>query len=135
MKPLQERKKLFMWEIWETGKDKYSKEMLRAFYDYFSEHNEPIRSNSKMLWEKQKQKKGVWNLRMRLAQWNSRGWDKKVTQNEEKLPDYYNKRFMAKLTGQDQMVYKKHLIDLGFKFNTSPGGSFIQTPDNKRIWL
>lgn len=140
-KELKQRKKKFMWDIWEAGKDKYTKEMLRAFFEHFSTHNEPVKSNTKMLWEKQKDKNlGIWNISMRLAQWKSRseklGWNKKVTQNNKKLPNYYNSKFMAGLNNIDQQEYKKHLESLGFVWNYSPSaGTHILTPDKKRIWL
>ncbi len=84
MKPLQQRKEDFYNAIWEAaGKNykKYSESMLREFYNHFSEHNEPIRANTLMLWEKQKNaNKRIWNLNQRLAQWKARnernGWNK-----------------------------------------------------------
>ncbi len=84
MKPLQQRKEDFYNAIWEaSGKNykKYSESMLREIYNHFSEYNVPVRANTLMLWEKQKNaNKGIWNLVKRMAQWKARsdrnGWDK-----------------------------------------------------------
>lgn len=133
MKPLNQRKKEFKQLIWhKIGRnfDTYSKEMLSDFFEYWTDMND---NGKKMYFEMEKR----WSTLGRLSTWkkNSKKFTVKKTNNNEKMPDYYNKSFMAKLIGNDQMQYKKHLISLGFKWNTSPGGSFIQTPDNKRIWL
>lgn len=84
MKPLQQRKDDFYFAIWKAaGKNykKYSESMLREIFNHFSEHNEPVRANTLMLWEKQKNaNKGIWNLVKRMAQWKARGtkngWNK-----------------------------------------------------------
>lgn len=65
---LEERKKQF-------GKDlvpyieKYGKEMIRDFFDYWTEHNE---GGKKMRWEIAKAKSGVFNISGRLATWKKK---------------------------------------------------------------
>lgn len=64
-KTLEEREKDFMWKIAEVGKGVYPDEMLRAFFDYWSEHNE---NGKKMLFEMKK----TFDIKKRLATWASR---------------------------------------------------------------
>ena len=64
-KTLEERKNDFMWKIAEVGKGVYPDEMLRAFFDYWSEHNE---NGKKMLFEMKK----TFDIKKRLATWASR---------------------------------------------------------------
>jgi len=71
MKPITERKQAFKQAIWEAiGKnfDKYSKELVADFYDWWTRHNEPVRENTLMLWEKTKRdNKGIFQITGRLA--------------------------------------------------------------------
>ncbi len=93
MKPLQQRKEDFYNAIWKAAGEnynKYSESMMREFYNHFSEHNEPVRANTLMLWEKQKNaNKGIWNLNKRMAQWKSReernGWGPKNNSTFKKV--------------------------------------------------
>ena len=64
-KTLEERQNDFMWKIAEVGKGVYPDEMLRAFFDYWSEHNE---NGKKMLFEMKK----TFDIKKRLATWASR---------------------------------------------------------------
>ena len=64
-KPLEERENDFMWKIAEVGKGIYPDEMLRAFFNYWSDHNE---NGKKMLFEMQK----TFDIKKRLAKWASR---------------------------------------------------------------
>lgn len=61
-KTIEERKNDFMQEVADKGLDKYPREMLRAFFDYWTEHNE---NGRKMRFEMQK----VFNISGRLATW------------------------------------------------------------------
>lgn len=135
MKPLEERKHEFKQLIWDKiGRnfDVYSKEMVCEFFEYWSGTKD---NGRKMFFEMEKR----WSTLGRLATWkrNAKKFSpKKVTQNNEKMPDYYSKAFMAKLSGNDQMKYKKHLESKGFKWNYSPtAGTHILTPEKERIWL
>ena len=59
---IEVREKLFYESIAEF-KDKYPKEMLRAFFDHW---REPNKSKTKMLWEL----KPTWDLNLRLIKWS-----------------------------------------------------------------
>lgn len=61
--PIQEREKLFYSQIAEFT-PKYSKEMLREFYNYW---REPSKSGKKMKFEMEK----TWSLSMRLEKWQN----------------------------------------------------------------
>ena len=80
------------WEQLQAYKGKYSCEMLQAFYNYWSEHNE---GGKKMRWEMQK----TWNLSGRLATWQKRGeefaasrrpaYTQPTAPSNINTPDYY----------------------------------------------
>jgi len=70
MKMLDLRRNEFKNQLWayvkgKGGLDKYPKENLKDFYDYWSEHNEPVRSNTKMRFEMEK----IFNIGRRLGTW------------------------------------------------------------------
>lgn len=62
-KPMEERAKDFMHRVAEFN-GQYPKEMLRAFYDYWTEHNE---RGKKMRFEMQK----VFDIKKRLVTWSN----------------------------------------------------------------
>jgi len=68
--PKEERRKEFYKKLTPYLKKGYSGEMLRKFYDYWTESNES--PNSKLLFEKQ----GTWDLNLRLKRWKENGFDK-----------------------------------------------------------
>ena len=56
MRPLEQRKQEFKRDIWEacgSNEEKYTKDQMKQFFIYWSQHNKVIRSNTKMLFEKQ----------------------------------------------------------------------------------
>lgn len=75
LESLNIRKDKFYKDVGVFAKD-YSKELLRAFYDYWTE---PNKSNSKMRWEMEK----TFSLSLRLKNWskNERNFGNKKTQN------------------------------------------------------
>ena len=57
MKPLEQRKQEFKLTIWKAcgeNEEKYTKDEMWKFWNYWSQHNEPVRKNTKMLFEEQK---------------------------------------------------------------------------------
>lgn len=64
--------------------DKYSKEMLRNFYDYWTE---PTPSGSRLKFEMEK----TWELSRRLKKWSANNFDKKRINNEQPLTKTYEK--------------------------------------------
>ncbi len=143
MKPISQRQIEFYEAIWKAAGEnynKYSKEMLRLFYNHFREHNEPVEKNTLMLWEKQKNKTGVWNLGMRLAQWKSRnernGWGPKdPTKKDFVLPVYFNKTLWQKLPPEKIKEYKAKLINLGWVYSSNSIATYWRAPDKKIHWL
>ena len=87
-KTLEERRNDFMYKIAEIGKGVYPDQMLRAFFDYWSESNE---NGKKMLFEMKK----TFDTKKRLATWASRENDKQFnskgygdSRNNPNSPDY-----------------------------------------------
>ena len=62
MKPLEQRKQEFKNLISEIGKE-YQDWQREKFFNYWSQHAEPVRKNTKMLWEKQK----IFQIKNRMA--------------------------------------------------------------------
>ena len=142
MKPLDERQKDFKQRIWESvGKtfDEYPKLMLADFFSYWSEYNEPITSNTKMRFEKEK----TFNLKRRLATWKKNTETRfgrfKATKDMDSIryPNYLNKSLMNRLTGQKWQEYKEHLLRCGYKYQPGINGqqAFFISPKNERIWI
>lgn len=61
---IEERKNKFMWNVAEVGKGVYPNEMLRAFFDYWTECNP---NGQRMRFEMQK----VFDIKKRLVTWNN----------------------------------------------------------------
>lgn len=132
MKTIEERKQKFKKRVWvEIGEtfNEYSKEMLQEFTDYWCEISY---NGNKMRFEKEK----TFGVKRRLKTWknNSASWNKSP-EKDETLPNYFNKKFWQKIDAEKTKEYKTHLLRLGWKYSTSPGGSFWQSPDGKMIWL
>jgi len=127
---LEERKKLFEVKVWHAVGEtfnEYSKELLRDFCDYWTEHNEQGR---KMRFEKEK----VFNIKRRLATWkrHSLQWN---PIKEEKLPPYFSKNVWQTLRGDRLNEYKKLLLSLNWKYYSSATAVYWQSPEGKIIWL
>ena len=133
METLETRKTQFKNEIWkEIGEtfETYSKQMLIEFTDYWFEIS--VRGK-KMRFEKEK----CFSISRRLKTWknNSMNWNKGPVQKEEPLPNYFNKSFWQRVSSDRLAEYKNHLFRLGWKYVSSPGGTFWQDPTGKMTWL
>ncbi len=72
MKPIQTRKKDFYKDL-VPYVNEYGKEAIRAFYDFWTEHNEPITPSTKLRFEKHK----TWQISRRIRTWrrNNDNWN------------------------------------------------------------
>ena len=136
-KPIRDRISDFEKSVWlAAGQcfDKYSKELLREFTDYWIEYN-PEAKKPKMRWEKERDKpRGVWNLSMRLARWARNS--KPAKTNQVTHPNWFDKKYASGLSSEEYQDYKKHLINKGFSFGGgASGGSFVRKPNGEMIWL
>jgi len=98
--------------------DKYSQDMLTAFYLYWTEKNKGAK---KFRAEMQK----VFDMNLRLINWEKRNKNMDFKKDGQTFPDYYNEKFV-RMNCQDPKVYQeyqKHLRGLGWKQVTGPGGS------------
>lgn len=91
-KTIDERKNDFMQEVANKGLNKYPRDMLRAFFDYWTEHNE---NGRKMRFEMQK----VFNISGRLATWYNKDKNK-ISNGNNNQED-----FMARI---------QRIVDAGF---------------------
>lgn len=123
-----EFKKLIWKEIGETFNE-YTKEMLQEFTDYWCEISY---MGKKMRFEKET----TFGIKRRLSTWknHSLAWNKHP-EKDDTLPNYFNKTFWQKMGPDRIKEYKTHLFRLGWKYSSSPGGSFWQSPDGKLTWL
>ena len=74
MKLLEQRKEEFKLRLWRYvqdngGSDKYPIKNLKEFFEYWSEHNEPVTARTKMRFENPSVIKGAFNLGRRLGTW------------------------------------------------------------------
>lgn len=85
----------------------YGKEILNAFYTYWTEFN---KSKTKMRFELER----TWELKLRLSRWDTmtKMNDKKTATPGNRFPDYFSKKFQDTLQGQDLSDYWKHLRSL-----------------------
>ena len=70
MKPLPDRKQEFKAKLWQYvkengGLDKFPRQNLKEFFDYWTEHNEPVTARTKMRFEMEK----VFHVGRRLGTW------------------------------------------------------------------
>lgn len=86
-KTLQERKDSFMTKL-KPYIQSYSKEMLRAFYDYWTEHGE---NDRKFRAEKEKS----FSIERRLKTWNNN--NKKFNKNDKKVSNDFKQEILNKL--------------------------------------
>ena len=145
MRPIEERKAQFKIDIWESiGKtfDKYDKELCIEFFEVWTEHNEPVRSNTLMRFEKERKRK-AFQINRRLATFKKNKETNfgrfKATKDMDgiKFPNYLNKSLLNRLTGDKWLEYKKHLESIGYKYQPSLHGqqSYFVNPKNERIWI
>jgi hypothetical protein len=132
MKTIEERKKQFKLDLWKSiGENTivYSSEMLKEFTEYWCEISP---RGKKMRFEKEK----VFCFKRRMMTWkkHSMAWNTSP-EKDDTLPNYFNKSFWQRITGDKVKQYKTHLFSLGWRYHTGPTGSYWQSPDNKMIWL
>ena len=84
-------RKLKFYDTLKPFLDLYDKDMIRAFYDYWSESN---KSNSKFKQEMQK----TWDTKLRLANWNKNNFG---NTNNKKEQQYELTQFTNRLRGLD----------------------------------
>ena len=82
------------------------------------------------------EKEKVFCINRRLSTWRRKSliWNK-TPDFGEKLPNYFNKTFWQKASPDLIKLYKDHLFSIGWKYASSPGGTFWQSPEGKLIWL
>jgi len=83
---LEQRCKEFYDRVWEYvkgngGLDKYDKGQLREFYEYWIEHNEPVRHNTKLRFEREK----IFQIGRRLGTWFRKFWEYQETKRKREL--------------------------------------------------
>ena len=132
MKTIEERKQDFKCDLWNSignNFNTYSKEMLIEFTEYWCEKS---LKGKKMRFEKEK----VFSHARRISTWKNKSlmWNK-TPEKDETLPSYFNKTFWQKIAPDRIKEYKTHLFRLGWKYSSSPGGSYWQSPDGKITWL
>lgn len=130
MKTIEERKKQFKIDLWEAigqNFNTYTKEMLTEFTEYWCEKS--VRG-TKMRFEKEK----TFDPKRRIATWKRNAMIFNP-EKEEKMPSYFQKTYWQRVTGEKLLQYKEYLTSIGYKYVTSPGGTFWQKPDGQRIWL
>lgn len=132
MKTVEERKKQFKRDLWESigeNFNTYPKEMLQEFTEYWCEIS--LRGK-KMRFEKE----SVFCHKRRMATWKNHSlvWNKNPEKNET-FPTYFNKALWQRLTGEKIVEYKNHLQRIGWFYYSSPGGTYWKSPEGKMIWL
>lgn len=113
MKNLEERKKAIKVVIYEYCPGEQI-DLLNDFIDYWTEHNEPVRANTKMRFELEK----VFNIGRRWGTWkkNAKRFAPKTSENGFKVnPDnWYWKGF----DGQRFQIFKAFMRENGYEWNT-----------------
>ena len=132
MLPISVRQIEFKHILWESiGEtfDKYPKEMIIEFCDYWFEISH---RGKKMRFEKEK----TFGVVRRLATWkkHSSDWNKSPEKNDS-FPNYFNKRLWQKLSIERSNEYRLHLKRLGWNYFSNNVGSYFRAPDNSITWL
>jgi len=95
----------------------YGREMMNAFYAYWSELN---KSGTKMRWELEK----IWQLNLRLSRWEKNQKFTTTPKQQAEFLNYYDAKFEKSLTDVDKMRYTQFLIKLGWIQRKTHEGSF-----------
>ena len=91
--------------------EEFGKEMMNAFYAYWSELN---LSKTKMRYEMEK----VWTLNLRLARWAK---NSKFESRKNGMPDKFDPVYETTLDEAGRLKYHNHLRSIGFQYVQSPG--------------
>ena len=100
--------------------NEYNPDMLKEFFDYWTEYNEGGK-----LFRAEMKKSQPFNIKRRLATWAKRSQGEEIKKSGRKFPAFYDANFV-RMQCQDPKIYQdyqKHLRELGWKEQTGPGGS------------
>jgi len=146
MKSIEIRQKDFKNLIWETiGRNckVFSKELLIEFYEYWIEHNVPVKANTLMAYEKALTTgRKTFQISKRLERFKRNqetnfGRVKKSTDMKTNYPHYFSYEKMRSYTPSEWIEYRTHLQTLGYVFNAGVNGQqgFLIDLQGVRKWL
>ncbi len=146
MKAIEIRQKDFKNLIWDSvGRtcEKFSKELLIEFFEYWIEHNEPVKANTLMAYEKARRTgKKTFKITGRLATFKRNketnfGRVKKSKDMKTRFPNYFSYKNMREYTPSEWVEYRTHLQTLGYVFNAGKNGQqgYLIDLEGQRKWL